>query len=114
MPLRRSLALVWTAGAFAVMLWSWMTYAGPYRWAAEWELERFGAYEERLTLFGPLILLLIPAGFLGGWGPFLQRPAIPPEARVANASRNARIVALLGVVALLIGAASGALGYMRM
>ena len=114
MSVRRILAMAWTIAAFALMLWCWAFYAGPYRWAAEWQLARFGSYGEKVSLFGPLILLLIPAGLLNGWGPLLPPAPIRPEVRVANARRNARIVAMLGGVALLIGLAGGALGYERM
>src|SRR5258708_22112555 len=107
MSTRRSLAILWTAGAFGLMLWCWAFYVGPFRWAAEWQLEHFGSYNEKITLFGPLIVLLIPAGFLGGWGPPLPPKPLPPEVRVANARRNARIIAVCGVVALLGGMAGG-------
>jgi len=113
-PIRRVLALIWVAGAFAVMLWGWAFYAGPFRWAAEWQLEHFGSYEMRLTLFGPLIVLLIPAGLIGGWGPLAPPPARSPEARVANARRNGLVIATLGAVAIVAAAAAGGLGYMRM
>ena len=114
MSARRILAVLWTIGAFLLMFWYWATYAGPYRWAAEWQLERFGSYSEKITLFGPLIVLLIPAGFLGGWGPLLPRAPVSPAVRVANALRNARIIAVVGGLALLVGAAAGALGYRKM
>ncbi len=111
---RRIFAIAWALGAFVLMLWSWATCTGPYRWAAEWQLEHFGSYTEKITLFGPLIVLLIPAGFIGGWVPMVPPAVTTPEQRVANARRNARIIALLGVVALLIGAAGGGLGYLKM
>jgi hypothetical protein len=114
MPVRRVLAIVWTVGAFVLMLWCWATYTGPYRWAAEWQLEHFGSYGEKVTLFAPLIILLIPAGFLGGWGPLVPRRPVSRAEHMANATRNTRIVAAIGAVALLIGAAGGALGYHRM
>jgi hypothetical protein len=110
---RRILAIIWSVGAFLMMLWGWIAFAGPYRWAAEWQVENFGSYQEKITLFGPLIVLLIPAGFLGGWGPPVSAPT-SPEVRTARARRTARIIALLGVVALVIGAVGGGLGYQRM
>jgi hypothetical protein len=114
MTVRRMLAIVWTVGAFLVTLWGWAFYAGPFRWAAEWQLEHFGSYEVKLTIFGPLIVLLIPAGLLGGWGPLLDSPRpVNPAVRVANARRSARFIAILGVVALLIGGVGGALGYQK-
>jgi hypothetical protein len=114
MSVRRSLAVIWTIGAFLLMLWSWAFYAGPFLWAAEWQLEHFGSYQVKITLLGPLIILLIPAGFLGGWGPLAPRRIINPAVRVANAKRNAGVVAVLGVTALAIGAVGGAIGYPRM
>ena len=114
MSVRRILGLIWAIGMFALMLWGWASYSGPYRWAAEWQLAHFGSYAEKITIFGPLIVLLIPAGFLGGWGPLIPPAVTTPEVRVANARRNARIVAVLGVVALAIGAVGGALGYQKM
>jgi hypothetical protein len=114
MSARRILAVCWTIGAFLLMLWCWASYAGPYHWAAEWQLRQFGYYSEKITLFGPLIVLLIPAGFLGGWRPLQPRAPISPAVRVTNALRNARIIAAVGGVALLVGAAAGALGYQKM
>jgi hypothetical protein len=113
MPIRRIFAIIWSVGAFLVMLWCWATYSGPFRWAAEWQLEHFGSYEVKLTLFAPLLVLLIPAGFLGGWGPLLPRRPVTRAEQTTNAIRNARIIAALGGVALLIGAAGGALGYYK-
>jgi hypothetical protein len=113
MPIRRVLAILWAIGAFLLMLAGWAFYAGPFRWAAEWQLEHFGSYEIRITLFGPLIVLLIPAGFLGGWGPWGKATDCPADG-VANARRNARVLAALGLAALAIGAIGGALGYNRM
>jgi hypothetical protein len=113
MPVRRMLAIVWTLGAFLLMLFFWITYSGPYRWAAEWQMEHFGFYQEKITIFGPLIVLLIPAGFLGGWGPPAARAVITPDTKVANAKRIARIISLLGLAALLISATAGGLGYLR-
>jgi hypothetical protein len=111
---RRSLAIVWVIGAFLVMLWCWMSFSGPYRWFAEWQMQQFGSYELKLTLFGPLIVLLIPVGFLVGWGPLAGSRGTTPEVRVANARRNARTIALLGLAALAIGAAGGGLGYLKL
>ena len=114
MPVRRILALVWSIGAFLLMLWSWAFYTGPYLWAAEWQLEHFGAYRERLTFFVPLLVLLIPVGFIGGWGPLLPPSPAPAHALRDNARRNARIIALLGIVSLAVGAVAGGLGYQRL
>jgi len=111
---RRSLAIIWVIGAFVVMLWGWMTWSGPYRWFAEWQMEHFGSYELKITLFAPLIILLIPVGFLAGWGPLGAPPVNRRVDRVANARRNARTIALLGSVSLAIGAVGGALGYLKM
>ena len=57
MSVRRILAIIWSIVAFLVMLWGWIAFAGPYRWAAEWQVENFGSYQEKITLFGPLMVL---------------------------------------------------------
>jgi len=111
---RRSLAVIWIIGAFLVMLWCWMTYSGPYRWFAEWQMEHFGSYELKVTLFAPLIILLTPVGFLAGWGPLAAPPVSRRVNRVANARRNARAIALFGLLSLAIGVVGGALGYLKM
>jgi hypothetical protein len=113
MTTRRMIALGWTIAAFALMSWCWLTYSGPYRWAAEWQLKQFGSYEIKLALFVPLLILLIPAGFIGGWGPAAPRPVTTPEARVAGARRNAGIMAAIGLFAVLVGVAAGCVGYLR-
>jgi hypothetical protein len=114
MSMRRSLAMTWMLAAFGVMLWGWISYAGPFRWAAEWQLEHFGSYQVKLTLFVPLMVLLIPVGLIGGWGPLASRRPITREQRTVNARRNARVMTVLGLVALAIGATAGGLGYQRM
>ena len=77
-------------------------------------MQNFGSYELKLTLFAPLIILLIPVGFIAGWGPLARPPVRTPAARVANARSNARTIALLGLLALLIAAVGGGLGYLKM
>jgi hypothetical protein len=111
---RRSLAVAWVIGAVGLMLFCWMTWSGPYRWFAEWQMEHFGSYELKITLIGPLIILLIPVGLLAGWGPLGAPPVSNPSLRVANARRNARVLALLGLMALTIGAVGGGFGYLKM
>ena len=113
MPVRRILAVVWTVGVLGAMVWFWATYSGPYRWAAEWQLARFGSYGEKITLLGPLLVLMIPAALLGGRRPWIV-PHADPAVRAAHARRNAGILALLGFVVLLAGAAAGGLGYLRL
>jgi hypothetical protein len=113
MSQRRLFALLWTIGAFAAMGWFWYSFSGPYQWFAEWEMRQFGSYEVKLTLFIPLLILLIPAGFIGGWGPPAKRPGAPAT-RVANARRNARVMMAIGAAALLFGGLAGYLGYLKM
>ncbi len=113
MSTRRILALLWSIGALVIMLWSWATYAGPFRWAAEWELARFGYYHEKYALLVPLIIMMIPAAILGGRGPLIAPPT-SPEARAAVAARTLRVVTMLGAIALLASAVSFGLGYWRM
>ena len=113
MPARRLFAILWCLAALALMLWSWASWQGPFRWAAEWQVRPFGSYNEKLTLFVPLILLMLPAGFIGGWGPLVPPPATH-AARLASARRSVKVTAILGAVALLLGAVAGGLGYRRM
>ena len=113
MPARRLFAILWCLAALALMLWSWASWQGPFRWAAEWQVRQFGSYNEKLTLFVPLILLMLPAGFIGGWGPLVPPPATH-AARLASARRSVKVTAILGAVALLLGAVAGGLGYRRM
>ncbi len=112
MSQRRILAIFWCLAACVLMLWSWAFWTGPFRWAAEWQMERFGSYNPKLTLFLPMIVLMLPAGFIGGWGPLAPPPATP-AARLAGARRSAKVTAVLGVAALLIAATAGGLGYQR-
>ena len=51
-----------TVGAY--VCYSWYSYTGLYRLAAEWQLEHFGAYWVKLTLMVPLFALLIPGAVL--------------------------------------------------
>jgi hypothetical protein len=39
----------------------WLTYSGPYRWLAEWQLSSGGRYDEKLTLIGTLVVCYLCA-----------------------------------------------------
>ena len=64
--MRRPSSVLWMirlylAGTGAWLVWGWIEYAGPFKWAAEWQLGQFGYYGLKLTLLVPLLVLWTPA-----------------------------------------------------
>jgi hypothetical protein len=114
MPTRRTLSMIWMVGSFAAAAWFWLSYSGPFRWAAEWQMDHLGQYEVKPTLVLILIVLLLPCGFLGR----RSRPAgtapVTPATDAASSARNARILVAIGAVACAICIVALALGFRRM
>ena len=111
---RRSLAIIWIITAFLVMLWCWMSFSGPYRWFAEWQMQHFGSYELELTLFGPRNRPADPgrvSGRLGAAGGIAGHHSRRFGWRMPGATHT---IALLGLAALAVGAAGGGLGYLKL
>lgn len=65
--LSSALCVAWVTGSGACVAYGWITFSGPYRWAAEWELRWFGAYEITATLFVVFVILSAPAAMLSLW-----------------------------------------------
>jgi len=112
----KTLAIVYAAAVAAYVVYGWVSYAGLYRWFAEWQMAQFGYYNGRITLLVPLLaLLLIGAGIgrvLGISVPFATRPASAPT-RARPASGLGRGLAILGLAAIVVAAGAGALGYQK-
>lgn len=93
--------------AIAWMAWGWFAYAGPFRWAAEWQVQQFGSYDEKWTVLLPLMILVLPAvaigQFLGVADQLFgtRKPAGPTR-------RWAGSLALLALVPLAVCALAGA------
>ena len=93
--------------AIAWMVWGWFAYAGPFRWAAEWQVRQFGSYDEKWTVLLPLLILVLPAIAIGqrfGVAEQLfgtRKPAGPTR-------RRAGTLALLALVPLAVCALAGA------
>jgi hypothetical protein len=47
-------------GCGALAGYFWLTYSGPYRWLAEWQMGVFGAYYAFYTWLGTMLLLFLP------------------------------------------------------
>lgn len=62
-----ALCIAWVVGSAAYVAHGWMTFSGLYRWAVEWELSWFGAYEVTATLLGVFVILSAPAAVLSLW-----------------------------------------------
>ncbi|WP_411340476.1 hypothetical protein V6U71_00410 [Sphingopyxis sp. J-6] len=65
MPQRSSLrfwfALAWMALVIGWAWWEYSHYSGLYRWLAEWQIAKWGGYEQVWTAAIPACILMIPA-----------------------------------------------------
>jgi hypothetical protein len=86
----------------AYVLYGWYSYTGLYRLAAEWQLEHYGAYSTKLTLIGPLLVLLIPGAVLA------KLFGVQDQMRSAGSGAGSPgIFVVLGVVALAVAVGAG-------
>jgi hypothetical protein len=60
MKIRYYLCLLYIAGCAAYAGYEAYSYTGLYRLAAEWQMETFGSYDERLTFLAPFMATVIP------------------------------------------------------
>jgi hypothetical protein len=101
------LSLAWIALVALYLGWGAIQERGLYRWLAELQLDRFGAYYPGWTFILPVLVLALPALLLlrrreGEWVEQLPGPA----GEAQRGARVARIVAAIGLVAALVGAGS--------
>ena len=99
------------AAAVAYIGYSWYTYSGLFRLAAEWQLANFESYSLKVTLLALAVALIVPiaivARLFGG-------PDLPSETtRLTQALKTPAVAALLGVVLLAVGTGAGWLGYQK-
>lgn len=59
--LRFWLALIWLALVAGWAWWEYSHYSGLYRWLAEWQIAKWGSYEQVWTALVPAFILAIPA-----------------------------------------------------
>jgi len=59
--LRFWLALGWMALVIGWAWWEYSHYSGLYRWLAEWQIARWGSYEQVWTAAVPAFILTIPS-----------------------------------------------------
>ena len=95
------------------VIYGWATYSGPYRWFADWQIEQFGSFDEKLTVLGPLALLVGIGGVVAHLCGVDIRQRAPTNTGVLSA-RGTSITAALGAAALLVAALSAWLGYQKM
>jgi hypothetical protein len=59
--LRFWLALAWLALVAGWAWWEYSHFSGLYRWLADWQIEKWGSYEQVWTALVPAFILTIPA-----------------------------------------------------
>jgi hypothetical protein len=99
------------AAAAAYIGYSWYTYSGLFRLAAEWQLANFESYSLKATLLALAVVLIAPIAIVarlkGG-------PDLPNETtRLTQALKAPSAAAMLGIVLLAVGAGAGWLGYQK-
>lgn len=96
---------LWIALVSGYILWGVVYDAGLYRWLAEQQIARFGAYYPKWTAILPALLLCAPAlWYLRRQADIAEASQPPgPAAQGARMGRRARNMAFAGVAAGLIG-----------
>lgn len=97
-----ALCWIWMAIVVAYMVWGMINEAGLYGWLAEQQIERWGSYQEKLTVTLPTLILMGPAAW------YLRRHSLRRQALAAadqdagaalrTQRKQAGWVALAGVV----------------
>ena len=112
------------AGLLAWIVWGWVNFAGPYRWAADLQLGWWGHYDEKLSVLLPLLGLMLAWGIVGrlfGVSDRLLGPARPraaasqltgPALIADSQRRSARLVIWLGLAFVAGGALAAGYGYL--
>ena len=100
-----ALSLLWLAVVGGYMIWGVFTYAGLYRWLAEWQIAQWGGFYRKWTAALPALLLSLPAIFYLGHRSRLRHAAEAHDraAQARTIGRRARWTMLVGVLLLLAG-----------
>jgi len=107
-PVLKAVVWLYVIAAGAYIFYSWYSYTGLFRFAAEWQLERYGSYSVKLSLLVPLLLLLLPGAVLA------KLLGVQTQLRSASSGTgSAGMFALLGVVILAIAVGAGWYGYTK-
>ncbi len=109
-PLLRLIAWSWCIVVVAYIGYGWYAYAGLYRVLAEWQIATFGAYRVFLTALLPAIALALPGLWLAGRLHYSNPAAL---AALADPRRGLKLVLAIGVLAVIIAAGAGVLGYRK-
>jgi hypothetical protein len=98
------LSYLWIAVVIGYLVWGVFTYAGLYRWLAEWQIAQWGGFYRKWTAALPGIILCLPAiAYLGRrYRLRSATEANDPAAQARTAGRTARWTMAIGVL-LLIG-----------
>lgn len=96
---------LWIALVSGYMIWGVVYDAGLYRWLADQQIARTGAYYPKWTAILPALLLCAPAlWYLRRQADIAEASQPPgPAAEGARMGRNARNMAIAGIAAGLIG-----------
>lgn len=106
--IRIALSWGWIALVAAYSAWAAVEYAGPFRWAAEAQIARWGGYSEKWTAILPGIVLAAPAlWYIGRRGAIDRAAAQRNPASEAPGLKRARLLfGGVGALGLVIAAAS--------
>lgn len=99
------LSIFWIALVSGYMIWGVISDAGLYRWLAELQVARFGAYYPKWTAILPALILCSPALWYLRHLADKAKAMAPagPAAEAQRMGRTARNIAIAGVLAGLIG-----------
>jgi hypothetical protein len=115
--MRKEAAVKLIAGAYCVIAaayfaYSWYSYTGIYRAFVEWQIAQFGAYDLRISILVPLLVLLLPGAIAARviLGPRQARQVHAVAPKRGSSLRGLLIIAAL---ALAIGGVALWLGYQK-
>jgi len=115
---------VWFGASFGYGFYAWLSYSGPFRRLADFEMEHFGSYQEGLTAIavGLMTLGLSAPIFLLVDRVIRRRRGLQPDAMPAAPIRKGpaaktqvrAILVVLGLGAIVVAAGAGVLGYRKL
>jgi hypothetical protein len=114
---------VWFGASFGYGLYAWLSYSGPFRWLADFEIDHFGSYQERPTAIAVGLMTLglsAPLFFLVDRvirRPRGLQPASMTEASIGKGSMTKspiRAILVLSLGSIVVAAGAGVLGYRKL
>ncbi len=112
-------------GWFGYPIYAWITYSGPFRWLAELEMAQFGAYDPKATVIALFVAMVgLPVAIIIPADRAIRRLRGVPSTKITvptgaprtapNPKVQSRAMLVVALVAIVVAAGAGALGYLKL